>query len=103
MTDVDPRPGAPHPSESGPPSGVVSVTARLAGLQGMLDAAGLPAVVITLIDEHGIVLAQTRDFAAWVGRKLEDTAEYASGGVDVRSAALRTSADGAHGFRRWPA
>jgi PAS domain S-box-containing protein len=84
------------PSEGGAPSGVVSVTTRLAGLQGMLDATGLPAgAVITLIDEYGVVLAQTSDFAAWVGRKLEDTAEYASGGANVRSAVLRTSADGA--------
>ena len=82
--------------ESGMPAGVVSVTTRLAGLQGMLDATGLPAgAVITLIDEHGVVLAHTREFATWVGRKLEDTAEFASGGGNVRAASIRTSADGA--------
>ena len=82
--------------ESGMPAGVVSVTTRLAGLQGMLDATGLPAgAVITLIDEQGVVLAHTREFATWVGRKLEDTAEFASGGGNVRAASIRTSADGA--------
>ncbi len=80
--------------EHGAPAGVVSITTRLSGLQGMLDANGLPdGAVITLIDEQGVVLAHTREFATWVGRKLDDTAEFASAS-NVRSASIRTSADG---------
>ena len=82
--------------EGGTVAGVVSLTSRLAALQGMLDATGLPTgSVITLIDERGVVLAHTREFATWVGRKLEDTAEFAASGAGVRAAEIRTSADGA--------
>ena len=82
--------------EGGSPAGVVSITTRLSGLQQLLDASGMPSgSVITLIDEQGVVLGHTREFATWVGRKLEHVAEFAAVGNVVRSAELRTSADGA--------
>ena len=82
--------------ESGSPTGVVSLITRLSGLQKMLDDGSLPAgAVVTLVDERGVVLAHTREFATWVGRKLEDAAEFAAVGNLVRAAELRTSADGA--------
>lgn len=75
--------------------GVVSLSTRLAGLQQLLDDAGLPAgTVISLLDERGVVLAHTREFATWVGRKLEDAGadhEY-RGRAEV---AVRTARDGA--------
>ena len=82
--------------ESGHAAGVVSLMTRLSGLQKLLDDGRLPAgAVVTLVDEQGVVLAHTREFATWVGRKLEDAAEFAAVGNVVRSAELRTSADGA--------
>jgi PAS domain S-box-containing protein len=81
--------------ESGGVSGVVSINTRLSGLKRLLDADGLPpGSAVTLIDEYGVVLAHTRETASWVGRKLEDTAEFASLGQQVRSAEIRVSADG---------
>jgi len=82
--------------ESGSPAGVVSLVTRLSGLQKTLDDGSLPSgAVVTLVDEQGVVLAHTREFATWVGRKLEDAAEFAAVGNVVRSAEMRTSADGA--------
>ena len=82
--------------QGGATTGVVSVITRLAGLQEMLDSTDLPAgSVVTLIDEQGVVLAHTREFATWVGRKLEDTAEFASRGSLVRATDIRATADGA--------
>lgn len=82
--------------EGGRAAGVVSITTRLSGLQKLLDVGGLPAgSVVTLLDDRGTVLAHTREFATWVGRKLEDTAEVAYAGQKQESAMLRTSADGA--------
>ncbi|MBL8383558.1 MAG: PAS domain S-box protein [Burkholderiales bacterium] len=81
--------------DGGVAAGVVSISTRLRALQDLLDVRGLPAgAVVTLIDEQGVVLAHTREFATWVGRKLDDTAELASGAGTGRAAVVRVSADG---------
>ncbi|MFN0160270.1 MAG: PAS domain S-box protein [Burkholderiales bacterium] len=81
--------------EGGDAVGVVSLSTRLSGLQELLDDTGLPSgAVISLLDERGVVLAHTREFATWVGRKLDD----ASADQDPRGraeVAVRTARDGA--------
>ena len=80
-------------ADSGRAEGVVSVNARLSGLQDMLDTQGLPAgAVITLLDDRGVVLAHTREFATWVGRRLDD---LVNAGQSREAASIRESADGA--------
>jgi hypothetical protein len=81
--------------EGGVATGVVSLSTRLSGLQQLLDTDSLPeGTVITLLDEHGVVLAHTREFATWVGRKLDDaTGERRA--RDRLETGVRTARDGA--------
>ena len=55
----------------GSPRGVVAVSTTLEQLRLLLIPANLPeGAVVTLIDEHGVVLARSRDAKTWVGKDI---------------------------------
>ncbi|HEV2219620.1 MAG TPA: PAS domain-containing protein [Casimicrobiaceae bacterium] len=58
------------------PRGVVTASARLAGLAGLLDARGVaPApTIVTLVNAAGIILARNRDAVHWIGTRFAGTA-----------------------------
>ena len=55
----------------GRPRGVVAASASLDHLRSLLIPSDLPAeAVVTLLDEHGVVLARTQEAYKWVGRDI---------------------------------
>jgi signal transduction histidine kinase len=84
----------PIPGADGRVGGVVHVTARLDRLP-RLDARDLPAgSVIMVLDEHGIVLARSPEYAAWVGRDLSYLAWVRSAGQRQVGAGELDAGDG---------
>lgn len=78
------------------PRGVVTASARLAGLTGLLDARGVaPApTIVTLVNRAGIILARNRDAAHWIGRRFADAGEAPGAAQMSESADQRRGADG---------
>ena len=84
----------PIPGADGRVGGVVHVTTRLDRLP-RLDARDLPAgSVIMVLDQHGIVLARSPEYAAWVGRDLSNLVWVRQAGQRQQGAGELDAGDG---------
>ena len=84
----------PIPGADGRAGGVVQVTTRLDRLP-RLDARDLPTgSIIMVLDERGIVLARSPEYAAWVGRDLSYLAWVRSARQRVVGAGELDAGDG---------
>ncbi|MEO5817357.1 MAG: response regulator [Gemmatimonadaceae bacterium] len=55
------------------PRGVVAASTTLSQIEKLLLPASLPeSAVVTLLDEHGVVIARTPDSKSWVGRNITE-------------------------------
>ncbi len=84
----------PIPGPNGRVGSVVHVTTRLDRLP-RLDARDLPGgSVIMVLDQHGVVLARSPDYAAWVGRDLSHLAWVRNAGQRPYGAGELDAGDG---------
>ncbi|MDE2360665.1 MAG: PAS domain-containing protein, partial [Betaproteobacteria bacterium] len=78
------------------PRGVVTASARLSGLAGLLDARGVaPApTIVTLVNQAGIIVARNRDAAHWIGRRFAGAADAPAATQAAEGADQRRGSDG---------
>ncbi|MHB8493008.1 MAG: PAS domain-containing protein [Casimicrobiaceae bacterium] len=78
------------------PRGVVTASARLAGLAGLLEARGVaPApTIVTLVNQAGIILARNRNAAHWIGKRFAAAADAPAALPVAEGAGQRRGSDG---------